>query len=260
MPRPLALVALVALLPPAPASARDLQELYATARPSVVLLKVYDRFGSEAGQGTAFVVEGGLLVTNDHVVEGAARVQAVLGLRQELAVRGVLAHDARQDLAILQAPPHTLQPLALAAAPPLVGQPIVVVGNPLGLSSTLSEGIVAAFREGGLDDEEDEWLKGVPVLQISAPISPGSSGSPVLDLEGKVVGVAVGTRIHGQNLNFAVPASAVSALLRKVQPARLAREYSAAPAGSPVLRNLAVSGIFFGILALALWWFGRERR
>lgn len=75
---------------------------------------------------------------------------------------------------------------------PAEGDKVIVIGNPSGLTGTVSEGIISAFRENG------------SVIQINAPISPGSSGSPVLDGNGKVIGVATSQNQKGQNLNFAI--------------------------------------------------------
>jgi hypothetical protein len=90
-----------------------------------------------------------------------------------------------------------------------VGDEVYVVGNPQGLEGTFSQGIVSSVRQVGPDS----------LLQITAPISPGSSGGPVLSAQGKVIGVAVATFRGGQNLNFAVPASYLTPLLANHKPA-----------------------------------------
>jgi S1-C subfamily serine protease len=90
-----------------------------------------------------------------------------------------------------------------------VGDEIYVIGNPQGLEGTFSQGIVSSIRKIGTDT----------LLQITAPISPGSSGGPVLDSKGEVIGVAVATFKGGQNLNFAIPVSYLSTLLSNIKPA-----------------------------------------
>ena len=90
-----------------------------------------------------------------------------------------------------------------------VGDTVFAVGNPQGLEGTFSQGIVSDIRQFETDSLDS-------LLQITAPISPGSSGSPVLDSEGKVIGVAVATFKSGQNLNFAIPAEYVLELLRNL--------------------------------------------
>lgn len=236
-----------------PLAAVDLKELNHRARGSVVLLKNLDSGGQAVAEGTGFVIPGGYILTNHHVVEGASRMQAVLPDKSVLELPGILAQDADHDLAILKAPAHHLVPLPLVRPGPTEpGERVVVLGNPLGFSSTLSDGIVSAYREHGIDENPD-FIKG-PLLQITAPISEGSSGSPVMNLNGEVVGVAVAFYDGGQSLNFAVPASSVRRLLARVNPQRLELRFGA-PGGLPVrwevLRNLGVSLVIFTGIFLA---------
>lgn len=203
------LAVLLALLVTWSASADDLKELARRARDAVVVLEVAGGSGRPAGQGTGFFVGEGTIVTNLHVVEEAARIRARLADGSEVEVESILAADPEHDLAILSARPAAAAGvLSLSSRPVEVGEEIVVVGNPLGLSHTLSTGVVAAVRE----NEASSLVSG-RVLQITAAISPGSSGSPVMNLDGEVVAVAVSQFRVGQNLNFAVPAEKVRALL-----------------------------------------------
>jgi len=247
------LAVFIALALALPLAAVDLKELNHRARGSVVLLKKLDSGGEELSEGTGFVLEGGYIVTNHHVVEGASRMQAVLPDKSVLELSGILAQDADHDLAILKAPTHHLAPLPLVPpGPPEPGERVVVLGNPLGFSSTLSDGIISAYRENGVDEEPD-FIEG-PLLQITAPISHGSSGSPVMNLNGEVVGVAVAVIEGGQSLNFAVPASSVRTLLARVNPKRLELRFSA-PGGLPIsweaLRNLGISAVIFAGIFIA---------
>ncbi len=238
---------------PAPVAAEDLKELNHRARGSVVLLKNLDAAGGEVAEGTGFVIRGGYILTNHHVVNGAARMQAVLADKSVLELRGILAQDADHDLAVLEAPANHLRPLALVGAGQVEpGERVVVLGNPLGFSSTLSDGIVSAYRENGIDEDPD-FIKG-PLLQITAPISEGSSGSPVMNLNGEVVGVAVAFYEGGQSLNFAVPASSVRKLLARVDPQRLEQKFGPAAgfaSNSETLRNLGISGLIFAGIFVA---------
>lgn len=233
-----AVPAFAAALGAAAARSEDLSQLYARVGESVVLIETFDGLGGKLGQGTGFVVQGGLVVTNHHVVEGAGRVEVVSKHEVRHPVLGLLGDDVEQDLAILKIGPHHLPALAFLDRPPTTGQPIVVIGNPLGLSLSLSQGIVSAVREHGLKGIGD--ASSAPLVQITAPMSPGSSGSPVLDLEGRVLGVAVSQLVDGQNLNFAIPISSVSALLSASRNARVRAAFAPAPA-NPALRNLAIS-------------------
>ena len=231
----------------------SLKQLNQRARGSVVLLKNLDASGEEVAEGTGFVIRDGYILTNQHVVEGASRMQAVLPDKRVLELPGILAQDAGHDLAILKAPIHSLRPLPLVGADPVEpGERVVVLGNPLGFASTLSDGIVSAWRENGIE-ENPEFIKG-PLLQITAPISEGSSGSPVMNLDGEVVGVAVAFYEGGQSLNFAVPASSVRKLLAQVNPKHLERKFGVPGVlgSSPeYLRNLGISGLIFAGIFIA---------
>ncbi len=234
---------------------QDLRELVKGARESVVLLRVFGPGQQEFGQGTAFVVRDGVLATNHHVIDRAARIEAVLASEATVAVEGLIASDPGNDLALLRIPAGSLPPLPIATAAVEPGERVVVLGNPLGLlAGSVSEGIVAAVRREGLDVDDPRY-RNRSLLQITAPISQGSSGSPVMNLRGEVVGVAVSTFVFGQNLNLAVPGDLLADLVARADPTRLAQEY-AAPAGalgSPAyLRNLGISALIFAAIYFGL--------
>ncbi|WP_426732097.1 S1C family serine protease [Myxococcus faecalis] len=172
--------------------------------PGVVTIKTFDAQGGPLGLGSGFLVEGGRVVTNAHVVEHAARAEVYDSEEQLL---GVTDHaeslSAHVDLAVLPAMPLPPTTLRLATSEPLIGESIFVIGAPQGLSNTVSTGIISALR----GNEGKRWI------QITAPISQGSSGGPVLNQAGEVVGVSVAVLRDGQNLNFAVPIRDVKALI-----------------------------------------------
>jgi serine protease Do len=184
----------------APAPSLTPAEIAETATPSVVLIKVPD------GLGTGFVVSAdGRIVTNMHVIRGAksAIVQTAEG--KEYADVELMAADEPHDLAVLRIRARDLKPLALgdsSAAKP--GQHVVAIGHPLGLGNTVSDGLISAVRE--ISPQRS-------MLQISAPISPGSSGGPLFNDRGEVIGISTLVITGGQNLNFAVPINAVKPLL-----------------------------------------------
>jgi hypothetical protein len=178
-----------------------------------------DSDGQPLSLGSGFFVSDGLIATNAHVIESAGGGTAKLvGDARKMQILGTVAVDRRADIALLKvvanAPPLKLGP----EKSPVVGDKVYVVGNPLGLEGTFSEGIVSGLRRIGDDS----------IIQMTAPISPGSSGGPVMDEKGSVIGVAVATYKDGQNLNLAVPVAYVSKLL-----ASLAAE----PAVDPLRRN-----------------------
>ena len=205
----------------------DLPLLAKRVSPSVLRLSVHDATQREIASGTGFIVsEDGRVVTNHHVIKGAASITAKADNGASYAVEGILIDAAEEDLAVLKLAASRLPVLSLGDSGKVqVGDRIAVVGSPLGLENTLSDGIVSARRkmESGRD-----WL------QITAPISPGSSGSPVVNQRGEVVGVATKELKGGQALNFAQPVERVIALLASVaqdaQPVALSKRQSAGEA------------------------------
>lgn len=154
---------------------------------------------------SGFFIAGDRIITNRHVIERASRVEIHLLDGKKYTVKGVLAIDGEGDLALLSVdvPKGSAIPLPIVKAVPLEGESVVVVGNPYGLEGSVSNGIVSAVREiGGYGK----------IIQITAPISPGSSGSPVVNMAGQVIGVATLQAAEGQSLNFAVPAERISQL------------------------------------------------
>jgi hypothetical protein len=124
-------------------------------------------------------------------------------------VEGILGTDLQRDLAVLKIASRDRPSLALGASVSIkAGEKVAVIGSPLGLEGSLSEGIVAANRE------VKEFGR---MLQITAPISHGSSGSPVLDFNGKVVGIAATSRSEGQAVNFAIPVEELTKLISKIR-------------------------------------------
>jgi len=158
--------------------------------------------------GSGFVVAKNTVATNHHVIEDA-RTIVVRTISsdsdQTYSVQKVLAADRTEDLALLRVDGLSLPPLALSDGSDLaVGDAIYVVSNPKGMTGTFSSGIISAFRE---------W-QGRRLIQVTAPVSSGSSGGPVVNQQAQVVGVVMGAIEDGQNLNFAVPVSKLRKLMR----------------------------------------------
>jgi hypothetical protein len=189
-------------------------ELFSRYAPAVVSIKI-DHGGYHSG-GTGFFIDAeGTLATNHHVIDGAHEVRVKLLDGTEIERVELLASNEEIDLALLRVDPKLLPadllPLQLGDSEAVaVGEPISVIGNPLGLEHTLTNGIISARR----------IYEGERFIQMSAPISPGNSGGPVFDRHGRVIGVSVAHLIGGQNLNFAVPVSQLQALIAEDYPNR----------------------------------------
>ena len=190
----------------------DLPTIVRQAGRAVVSIRVYDTAGTQIGLGSGFLVEGGRVVTNSHVVNGAARAEVFDSDGQLLGTTQYAESlSTTVDLAVLPRMGSIPASIPLSVYVPSVGERVVVIGAPEGLTNTVSDGIVSAFRNW----EGRRWM------QITAPISSGSSGGPVLNSRGEVVGVSVAMLRQGQNLNFAIPASNVRAMLTS-PPGRVA--------------------------------------
>ncbi len=189
------------------ANAQTAQAIARKAFGSTVLLVMEDANGQPLSLGSGFFVGAGQIASNLHVVEGAVRGYAKLvGQKTKYDLEGITAVDSRRDLVVLKVAVDDSPVLPLGDSDAVqVGEAVYAVGNPQGLEGTFSEGIVSSIREVGTDR----------LLQITAPISPGSSGGPVLNGKGEVIGVSVGIFKGGQNLNFAIPVKYLELLLER---------------------------------------------
>lgn len=186
---------------------QNLPELVRRVKPSVVAIATYDSQGEALMTGSGFFLRNGQVVTNLHVVRGAQRteIKTLDGKGRVFSVNGVLAVDEEGDLALLgvDMPLDRARSVELARVLPDEGEQIVVIGNPLKLEGSVTDGIVSAVRE-------------VPnvgkIIQITAPISHGNSGSPVFNMNGQVIGVVTVKVTNGQNINLAIGAARVEQL------------------------------------------------
>ena len=198
---------LLVLIIPAPLRASQdlLPDLVRRIKPSAVAIETFDSRGEKLSRGSGFFVDTDRIVTNRHVIEGAYRAEIHSSTGAVFPVKGVLAVDAEGDLALLKidVPATQVRPLPLDKTSPQEGESVVVIGNPLGLEGSVTNGIVSAVRD-------------IPtfgrIIQITAPISAGSSGSPVVNMQGQVIGIATLQITGGQSVNFAIPSERISQL------------------------------------------------
>jgi tetratricopeptide (TPR) repeat protein len=195
------------------AQAQDsLPDLVRQVKPSVVSVLTYNAKDESLISGTGFFVRPGQVVTNLHVIQGARRVEihTLEGKGRTYPVSGALAVDEEGDLALLSVdlPPDRSRALSLSSSLPEEGEKVFLIGNPLRLEGSVSDGIVSAVRE--VPDVGN-------IIQITAPVSHGNSGSPLLNLRGQVVGIVTVKVTNGQNINLALASSRIAAL-RAGQP------------------------------------------
>jgi len=173
---------------------------------SVVSVFTYDKKGNILRLGSGFFIsQNGDIITNYHVLQGASSTEIKTSDGKTYPITYIVAGDEQSDIIRLSVdiPSKHVRPLSLTETISEVGERILVYGSPLGLEKTVSDGIISAIRE-------------VPgygkLIQITAPISPGSSGSPVLNMKGEVIGIATFQMVEGQNLNFAIPSERIARL------------------------------------------------
>ncbi len=180
-------------------------------------------------QGTGFLVSAdGVIVTNYHVIETGNVAIVKFPDDTTFPVDGVLAADKVRDLAIIKIHGKTFRTLAFGDSDDIqVGEEVVAIGNPLSLESTVSNGIISGVRT--------SKEQGGKFLQTTAPISPGSSGGPLFNMRGEVVGINTLYLKVGENLNFAIPVNDAKLLLshQSAKLQNLPNEHEAAPTDEP---------------------------
>src|SRR5262245_16370364 len=196
-----------------PATARDdkptektVEQVAETVRKSVVVVTVTGRDGERQGLGTGFVVGDGLIATNLHVIGEARPITVETSDGKKHEATAVHAFDRALDLAVIRIDAKGLTPLSLADSSKLKdGQAVVAVGNPQGLKNSIVAGVLSGQRE----------IEGHPMLQVAIPIERGNSGGPLVDMEGRVLGVMTSKSLVTANLGFAVAVDSLKPLLAK---------------------------------------------
>jgi len=196
----------------------ELKDVIKSVMPSTVIVVTYDDKDQLLQQGSGFFVsDTGEVITNYHVMSDAAKAAIKTPNGGIYTISSIIAEDVTSDLIKLQADikGSKVQFLTINKVVPEVGEKVVIIGSPVGLESTVSDGIISAVRD-------------VPgfgnIIQTTAPISPGSSGSPVVNMNGEVWGVASAQMREGQNLNFVIPSAKIIELNEKKQTPSFAKK------------------------------------
>src|ERR1041385_6337335 len=202
-------------------SALDAGTLYKQASPAVVLIEAIGTDGKTTKSGSGLLVSAdGKLLTNYHVISHTKQAIVKLANGDAYDLVEVLVVDKRKDIAFLKIPAVDLPVAKLGRSNTVeIGNAVYSIGSPLGLQNTLSQGLVSGIRD----------MDGYRLFQMSAPISPGSSGGPVFNGTGEVIGIAVLTIEGGQNLNFAIPIDYARGMLNISQTRPLASVYEPEP-------------------------------
>ena len=190
-------------------SAPDYADLVERVMPSIVIIR------TDRGTGSGFFVSSaGDILTNWHVIQDAGYITVTPQNGNSLTA-SLKDYDAKRDMALLTVKTqYPVKFLKISPTLPRQGEAVIAIGNPKGLSGTVSNGIVSAFRE------NNTWV------QFTAPISPGSSGGALINLRGEVVGMPTKLRTDGQNLNFAIAPGILSRFFqsaREKKPRNLPR-------------------------------------
>jgi S1-C subfamily serine protease len=212
-------------------SADDLTTLAKKVRASVMFVLVSDDSGHVIASGTGFIVSAdGKLITNRHVANAGPQVVARAPGGRQYRVLGALAEDSDQDLVVLQIEDSHLLPVTLGSSDNVsAGTPVLMVGNPLAMESTVQEGTVSGFRKfldtrrwieisaaiaRGQQDINSHIIHGQG-LQVTTAVAPGSSGSPVFNANGEVIGVVTAIERYEQSIALAIPVEAVKELITR---------------------------------------------
>jgi hypothetical protein len=179
--------------------AQDASTIYRNSVNSTVTIE------TDNGLGSGFFVAQNIIATNYHVIEGATNASCfVNNSTTKYKIDGYVAADRSVDLILLKVSSLDKTPFTFSSEVVSPGQKVYVIGSPKGLPATISDGIISGMRD----------FDGYKLIQMTAPISPGSSGGPVLNSKGELIGISVSQLTEGQNLNFAIPKSYLEVLLQ----------------------------------------------
>ncbi|MDP2044051.1 MAG: trypsin-like peptidase domain-containing protein [Candidatus Omnitrophota bacterium] len=185
----------------------SIEGLVQIASPAIVMITTVSNSGGALGSGF-LISSDGTIVTNYHVIKGAEGLGVKFAQEKELITNvSIVKTDAVRDIALIKVnTPVNATPLSLGDSEQIaVGERVIAIGNPQGLQNTVSDGLVSAVRDSG----------GMKQIQISVPISHGSSGGALINMRGQVIGITSSSYDQAQNLNFAIPINYVKEYLQQ---------------------------------------------
>ena len=207
------------------------EDIYSLVAPSTIEIKASNSNYSSTGTGF-FDDINGTVITNYHVIEDAKEAKIKTYDGKEYDVLKVLGYDKQNDIAILSTKCTSSTPVVKSSSPVATGQKVYALGSSLGLTGTFSEGIVStASRD----------IDGTNYIQITAPISHGNSGGPLLNEQGEVIGITSAGFVDGQNLNLAIPIQEVAKVPRN-KNLTLLELFNQTPAVERAIKHLHDTG------------------
>ncbi len=200
---------------PAPTALRTVEDIAAEVKKSLVVIKAASRDGGNEGLGTGFVIDSsGLVVTARHVIGDGRDIIAELPDGKTVRASEVHASSSGLDLAVVRIPETSLPPLKLGLADLITdGRDVVALGHPRGFKYSVVSGVISGRRD----------IDGVSMIQLAMPIEPGNSGGPIVDREGRVLGIVTMKSTASDNVGFALPVNLLSDLLSDPNPVPIDR-------------------------------------
>ena len=183
------------------------EDIAEKALAATVRLQMMNKHGKTLGIASGFFIQTNLIATNYHVIVDAAKTTAKLvGKDTTYNIEGVIAIDIENDLALLKVTADGIKPLSLGDSDTVqIGETVYAAGNPMGLEGTFSDGLISRRNK--------------DIIQMTVPISPGSSGGPVLNKKGEVIAISFAGHedFDAQNINFAIPSKYIKKLLEQLK-------------------------------------------
>jgi tetratricopeptide (TPR) repeat protein len=206
----LVITCLIFALSPVFIFAQASKTIYEKNNDAVVTIHTYNKKNKALAQGSGFIVKSdGIIITNQHVIEEAKTIEVKTTGGKTIEVEKVIYEDSENDFAVLKIDAKNMPTVKLGDSDKITpGENVYVIGSPQGYENSISNGLLSAVRK---------W-KSTKVLQISAPISHGSSGGPVFNENGEVIGIATLTQENAQNVNFAMPINIIKDYIDEDKP------------------------------------------